>query len=340
MKPTQIACYSYPTSVIFLDDSERFLSKISLELDSRIAYLSLTDPHLAIEYIQKMHSPNRVIDKLLSENQEAYSYGLDPTEHDVKLNLGSLYHEIYNAERFNEPTVLVVDYSMPALNGLEVCRRLSNTSVKKIMLTGDADTSLAVEAFNEGLIDKFIIKKDANLGQKINTAILELQNKHFLDISHALLKNLNTQPNSCLKDPKFAEFFNEFCHSKKITEYYLINVSGSYLLLTENGSIEWFTVASDEDMDYYYEFAESEGASDEILSALKNRQKVPYFQRLYGYLEAKEIKWEEHLYDAKKIEGESTTFYYALITKPHLFEIKKDKIISFKHYLENNWPPI
>jgi len=217
---------------------------------------------------------------------------------------------------------------------------LKDSPIKKIMLTGDADQSLAVDAFNEGLIDKFILKKDANVGQKINAAILELQDKYFLNLSQVLLKNLNTQPNSCLKDPKFAEFFNEICQTQKIHEYYLINILGSYLLLKEDGELLWFTVASEEDMDYYHELAESDGASEDILKLLKERRKIPYFHKLYAYVDAKGINWEAYMHDAQKIEGENTTFYYALVSKPDLFEIKKDKTLSFKDYLEKVWPPI
>ena len=54
------------------------------------------------------------------------------------------------------PDVAVMDVAMPELNGMEFCRRITDPSIRKIVLTGKADEHVAVKSFNEGLIDRFI----------------------------------------------------------------------------------------------------------------------------------------------------------------------------------------
>src|SRR5688572_29503901 len=110
-----IPAYYYPSSAILIDDSEGFLTTISLELDTKLAYVSFTDPAEALKYIEKNSKPDYLVNKCLLEDSEAGSFGLRSSEYDVKVNLSALYEQIYNAQRFNETTVVVVDYSMPSM---------------------------------------------------------------------------------------------------------------------------------------------------------------------------------------------------------------------------------
>ncbi len=56
--------------------------------------------------------------------------------------------------------VVVSDYLMPGMNGLELLTlvRQRHPDAARIMLTGHADTSVAVEAINSGQIYKFLQK--------------------------------------------------------------------------------------------------------------------------------------------------------------------------------------
>ncbi len=76
----------------------------------------------------------------------------------IDLDIPAIHREIYNSKRFLENTVLVIDYAMPVMHGMEVCKELSHLPIKKLMLTGEADDKLAVQAFNQKLINKFIRK--------------------------------------------------------------------------------------------------------------------------------------------------------------------------------------
>ena len=83
-----------------------------------------------------------------------------------------LHEEIYNKDRFNDVSVIIVDYYMDEMNGIEVCETLSKHPAKKILLTGGADKeNIAIDAFNKGIIHRFINKTDPDFPSQIRQAI-------------------------------------------------------------------------------------------------------------------------------------------------------------------------
>lgn len=62
-------------------------------------------------------------------------------------------------------SLVVLDYSMPGLNGLDVLRQVTSLPANRILLTGQADDTLAVQAFNEGLIKQFVPKTQAAMSR-------------------------------------------------------------------------------------------------------------------------------------------------------------------------------
>ena len=84
---------------------------------------------------------------------------------------------------------------MPSLNGVEFCSQLKQKSFKKIMLTGKAGESVAVQAFNEGIIDKFIRKDSPNFEKTLTVAIEELQHEYFRNLSTVVTDSLAADPN-------------------------------------------------------------------------------------------------------------------------------------------------
>lgn len=78
------------------------------------------------------------------------------------------------------PEIIVLDISMPLLNGMEALRLLRGTGVrgKLIVLTMHADVSLAVEAFRSGA-SAFVLKQAA--AEELNAAIAAAsRGKHYL----------------------------------------------------------------------------------------------------------------------------------------------------------------
>jgi CheY-like chemotaxis protein len=114
------------------------------------------------------------------------------TRHVIDVSLDMIHREVHNEHRFEQVSVVVVDYDMPEIDGLEFCRNLKNKAIKKILLTGKADEQTAVRAFNEKTIDRFIRKQDDDVMARLNRAIAELQREHFDQIEHMLADALRS----------------------------------------------------------------------------------------------------------------------------------------------------
>ncbi|AHE66069.1 response regulator containing a CheY-like receiver domain and an HTH DNA-binding domain [Legionella oakridgensis ATCC 33761 = DSM 21215] len=199
------ACY-FPSTVLFLDDSRDFLLNFVLQLDEGVAYRIFDNPNKTLDYIHNKHCELELLNQDgLSEYSDSRRFDL--INHTLDLDLAAIHAEVYNPHRFSEISVVVVDYAMPGMNGLEFCRRIENSNIKKILLSGQADEHLAIEAFNEGLIHRYIKKSDVNAIELITQSIYELQFQYFQAMSDTIVRMLSFMPPRCLQDREFVGFF-------------------------------------------------------------------------------------------------------------------------------------
>ncbi|MDI9819567.1 MULTISPECIES: response regulator [unclassified Legionella] len=323
-------CY-FPSTALFVDDSRDFLLNFVLQLDEGLAYRVFDSPFAALDCIHKKRCELEMLSqRCLSEYTEAKNCPL--TNHTVNLNLAAIHAEVYNSRRFSEISVVVVDYAMPGMDGLEFCRRMDNANIKKILLTGQADEKLAIEAFNEGLIHRYIQKNDPNVAELIIKSIYELQLQYFQRMSDLIVRMLSVTSPSCLHDRKFAEFFSHLCQEKGIVEYYLADNSGSFLLLDDDANVNFLIVKNEADIQLHYDLALDNGASDEVLDQLASGERIPCF----GPTNTKTPEWDEwsfYLVPASRFTS-TETYFYAYVQGPVLFDVKQDKILSYHDHLE------
>jgi CheY-like chemotaxis protein len=268
--------------------------------------------------------------RCLSEYTEAKNCPL--TNHTINLDLTAIHAEIYNPRRFSEISVIVVDYAMPGLDGLEFCRRIENNNIRKILLTGQADEKLAINAFNEGLIHRYIHKSDPNVAELITRSIYELQLQYFHAMSGMVARMLSVTSPSCLYDKKFAEFFYQLRHEKGIVEHYLADNSGSLLLLDEDANPSFLIVRSEEDLRFHYDFALDNGAGEEVLDQLAAGEKIPCFWQANNHTPGLN-DWSTCLVKAHRFVSDET-YFYSYVPGPVLFDVRQDKILSYHRHLE------
>ena len=181
-------CY-YPTTIVLVDDSMDFLNNLSLQLDPQLAYQLYGSPLQALDGINTSSSNKPLYERCLSPYRDYSEIASFYSAQQVfVLDFGRIGNQVYNAQRFSEIAVAVVDYDMPEMNGLEFCQAINNPYIKKILLTGKADERVAVEAFNRGIIDRFIMKSDAQAAEKINAMVGHLQYQYFENIAHTIMR--------------------------------------------------------------------------------------------------------------------------------------------------------
>ena len=82
--------------------------------------------------------------------------------------------------------IVITDYVMPGLNGLELLRyaRAARPEVMRILVTGEADLSVAISAINQGEVFRFLTKP---LNMKELEGIIRIACRHlslFRELKH------------------------------------------------------------------------------------------------------------------------------------------------------------
>lgn len=331
MRRKQIPTCFFPSTVLFVDDSRDFLLNFTLQLDEDIAFKINNSPYEALETLHKNYQAETANERALSEHLNSDACPI--TNYAVNLNLSAIHTEVYNPQRFSEISVVVVDYAMPGMNGLDFCRKMENSQVKRILLTGRADERIAVQAFNDGIIDLYIQKQNPNISETINNSIKRMQLSYFQNMSEMVVKMLSVSSPNCLQDPAFIRVFNEIVEKNSITEYYLIENSGSFLMLNADAEISYLIIKSQQDLDLHLEMARDNQAPETVLKQLEKGEKMPFFWRPDDYFEPEWDDWSTYLYPAKKVEG-TETYYFSYVSRPLSTDIKKDKVLSFNQYMD------
>jgi CheY-like chemotaxis protein len=116
--------FHFPTTVAFVDDSLQFLSNLSLQLDSRLAYRLYHSPFAALVALNGSARMPPVAERFFSLYRHRGDKSV--TRHVIDVSLDMIHREVHNEHRFEQVSVVVVDYDMPEIDGLEFCRNLKN----------------------------------------------------------------------------------------------------------------------------------------------------------------------------------------------------------------------
>jgi CheY-like chemotaxis protein len=330
MNLSRIPVSFFPTSILVIDDNPRFLKNVSLQLHEDCPYILFDDPEKALRHLTTLDVTRSLFNKYGSVNEEQGT--VFDTQYSVNIELASIHKEIYNHARFKKVSVVIVDYAMPTLNGIQFCEQLCNTQIKKIMMTGEADLQIAVEAFNNGVIDKFILKSDPYLKQTLNNSIVELQKRFFYELTESISHSLVKDSRYCLANPKVMAFFEQLCKEHHIVEHHLIDAAGSVILLNAAGIPSWFIIKTKAELEMYYDLALDSGVSQSLCEEIKKGKQIPYFPNADSWCQVTPDDWEKYLYPAHMIHGKET-YYYAFLQKLKCNASLEKDIFSYNDYL-------
>ncbi len=288
--------FYHPTAAIFVDDQESFIHSTLAIVDNLTDCRSFLDPKEALKYIKSVDVGAYFVSALKQEDQERLV--LIPQKALAKY-MGSL-------DRFLLETTLIIDYAMPKLNGVELCEAIEKKNFKKIMLTGEAGSDIAVEALNNHLIDRFIHKNSPKVFEELNQALLELRAQFFEAFGQEISVHMTTLP-AFLSTEAFSEFFRQMFNKLKGVEYYLINRLGDFLIFDEQGHATWLCMRDKEGQDYTRNMLEAQNKkkpSEDLIFALDHLNNGKYLL-VYGFgdvtknvrdwvLPANTIKFDRH----------------------------------------------
>lgn len=326
---TMIQPFAFPTTVGFVDDSADFLANLSLQLDERLAFRFFSSAEDALKTINDAACQVPSTDRFLYRYPDRFEQS--DSEEVIAMRVDAIRQQVRNARRFECTSVLVVDYDMPGLNGLEVCRRIEDPAIKKIVLTGKADEHLAVKGFNEGIIDRFIRKQDPQAVAALNEAIDEMKDAYLRHRQRTVVEALALSEYRFLQDPAFAAKACEIFREAGIVEHYLSVRPGGLFMLDSAGTPYLLMVYPEDALRATREIAAELNAPPEFLLELDQNRGIPYFWEADGLAPSDWASWREYMHPPTAIQGQET-YLCALIKKPRGLDL--GPIVAYDEYLE------
>lgn len=330
MKPGKPLPFFHPTRVVFVDDDRAFLNLLPLRLPANLPFLRFDSPRELLSELEK----GRLQGALDLDWWDAYaSEGLDQgTEQVVAFDRSMIFLRVFNRARFGLISVLVVDYQMPEMSGLDLCRRLAHLPCKKILLTGQADTALAVNAFNEGLIDMYLPKLHPDLDRELNLAIQRLQYAYLEQATGLITTVLSAVDPTLWGDPAFSRFLHQICDDRGIVEYYAIDEPKGYLLVDPDGRAELLLLYDDDELDAQAAAAEASRAPEAIVRKVRARSDALHFSNDDPARVLSADQWWAACVPLHAVPGRDDRFY-ALVEQSESFLVGPETVLGLTRYL-------
>lgn len=299
--------YYHPTKVILIDDDTNFLNSLSRQLDNKTLFKCYSDTKLALADINTQFHPG-IYETCRGKPTEQFEL---PSTQLVPWDFSCLYEQVINAYRFHETSVVVVDYCMPSINGLELCNKIQRPEIRKILLTGVFDTSDAINALNNNLISVYLNKNDADLSEKLNSIIEKQQHDYFTEINRHFYTSGADIPDF-MTDNAFKAYFSTLYEKYDICEYYLTTDPYGFLMFGKNKKDYYhLLIYSEAEMRYQWEIAESQYAPAELVKQLALNAVIPDFWKTSGVYESVYAEnWQQYVFEPVKITNDQQGFYY------------------------------
>jgi CheY-like chemotaxis protein len=234
--------FRYPTTTVIVDDDKIFLKTIAQGIRNKNLVRTFNRPNDVLEYINKHSNFEALAGQYLKILDSE-----DINEVRIAIEYGKIHNELNNDQKQDVISTIIIDYDMPEIDGLSMCRELSNNFFK-VLLTSAVTDAKVIEAFNSKIIDAYIPKNSPDLISAIRKVIDQAEESYFNKLSSPIVQALTLHPNSpCyFTNSSYIKFFNDLINMLAITEYYLVEPMGSCILTTKNGVI-YNLFVSDED---------------------------------------------------------------------------------------------
>lgn len=318
--------YQHPLTTIYIDDDAEWLSMLPASVGA-VPYKTFREPRAALQQLEAWRERHGELDaRALAPRISSAADG----EQVIGMDTWMLYLRVFERQRFARVGVVVVDYEMPGMSGLAVCRALEGTGIKRLMLSGRGGPHLAIQAFNDGLIDCYLEKSHPDLGARVAEALADLQFRYFADQSRTLFGLLKRT------DPAWASatlwtLFEAHCRGCGAVEHYLIGEPRGMLVVDQAGQGHLWLVYTDADIDAHCQTARRLGAPDGVIARMEARSAVTRTHGHDGVLS--HDTWWRSLLSLSPVPGDGG-IYYGVTKDPSPFSINETSVLSLTRYLE------
>ena len=261
-----LSLFQTPGTIVFLDDDPGYLDMLALVLPQDWHVRFFLRPQSCIHYLQL--EAGAWEDDVAAQQQilTRWREGGTPLIPQV-LDYWS------TPQRYALSRICVVDYSMPAMNGLQALEKLENWHGARILLTGQADEQIAVKAFNYGLIEQFIPKQTPDISQRLVEAIQRLQASAGSRQAPLWRATLSQRQYTLLRSPSIGAELSEFV-AKRWVEHVVIGNPFGILGRDAQGRTGWLQLEPASGLEELAELADTAGMGNQDIADIQNGRKL------------------------------------------------------------------
>lgn len=230
--------YRRPGGVVLLDDDQDYIESLSEVMPP--------DWH-----IQLFTRPKVCISQLLEESAKAEC---DVWRHHEMVRRwregASLISQMLDywrddkINRFAFTQVLVIDYQMPAMNGLRVLSELSDWGGARILLSGHTDDKIALSAFNRGLINQYVAKSEDNFLDHLIQSIQQLKKLQINKHQQIWRLTFSSEKFAALCSPGIVRDIDRLAKENQWIEYVVVGSPFGVLALDKKGAAYWMQLGA------------------------------------------------------------------------------------------------
>ena len=286
-----VPTHKYKTRVVFFDDDIQFLEELQdTVVSSKYELIFVNNLNDFTRLITESYHMKEDLPSILEPIDNELS---DLSDSEVLRFDLSRFREIKRiANKEKEVAAVIVDHNLERLNGIDVCAELKDNAVERILLTGDCDYSVALNAMNDKKIQVFIDKL------AFSNRFTDLLDD---DLDRILLRNIDiavdryfigkdSYNNNLLSNPQFKKLYKSIVKSHNIIEHYLVE-KDTLLLINQTGEEFILKCWMLDDFDYYYQghYDESNILAIERLDTIKNAKKLPIGDNLVNTIQFEDL---------------------------------------------------
>ncbi|WP_144264588.1 hypothetical protein [Polaromonas sp. C04] len=249
------------TRVVFLDDDVRYLQMLSIAIPERFA---------ASLYSAGVEAANDLQASLAHLARERS--GLAGIAADGEKSVVLALRYLHDPSRFFIAGVLGCDYAMPDEAGTAFCAKHAISGLRRILLTGSADTEVAVGAFNEGAIELYMPKQASNPLEKLIVNVDSQMLRSAAERGAVLAAAIPPQTQSLLEDRQLEPALTRFIEKLGVVEYVFLGRPLGLIAVDKNGSVLWIQLEDEPSLRGLVEILTESGWNREEIDLVRDRK--------------------------------------------------------------------
>jgi FixJ family two-component response regulator len=299
--------YSKPL-IIIVDDDIRVTNALYELLNKFYTVLKFNDPNNLLNYVinYKSFFDNNKFLRSFTESE----YADIPNKSLVEFDISKLLDSIDHTDLQKEIGVVLIDYLMPDLDGISLCKKIIDYPFKKILFTGSEEYKMGIMAIRDGLIDSYIDKTET--ADNLLNKILDSSFNYYNQNTFSLKQNIEAENILPLSDKLFVNYFMKLFNEYDVVQFCLYDKNGSIFMIHSNGEKSILLVHTDRSLKQFLSFIEEDFEFQDIYKLIVAKQKIPFIDSKYNIenLDLDTVK----LYIPDLLVGKETYYLQHLLT--------------------------